>query len=85
MYTELICIYFSNFILDALMNNSYIVVALKGTLVYVGGQTSENTEVTIISLVIHFFSLFDETTFIRHLCSTGSHKGKVYNLMNRSK
>lgn len=66
------------------MNNSYIVVALKGTLVYVGGQTSENTEVTIISLVINFFSLFDET-FIRHLCSTGSYKGKVYNLMNRSK
>lgn len=67
------------------MNNSYIVVPLKESLVYVGGQTSENTEVTIISLVMYFFSLFDETTFIKHLCSTGSCKGEVYNLMNRSK
>lgn len=67
------------------MSNSYIAVALKGSLVYVGGQTSENIELTIISLVMYFFSLFGETTFIRHLCSTGPYKGKVYNRMNRSR
>lgn len=37
------------------MNNSYTVVALKGSLVSEGGQTPENAEVTVISLVIYSF------------------------------
>lgn len=70
------------FILDALMNNSYTVVGLKGSLIHVGGQTSENTRVTLLLFIL---SLFDKTTFIRHLHSIRFHKGKAYDLMNRSK